>query len=523
MGPDEADERVTGAPSWRRRPAAAAAGAGRRGAPRLAGAARRSGSSGPGRPGSGVGARRRERAGRDPADVLRKWVGSRRGTAAIIPAPTLRPAVRPAPRPRRRLTGGGTLAGMADVPDAAAPILRAELLAIGTELTVGETHGHQQRRARAVARRPRRDGRSGSRTCPTTSAVVVDALRDALAPGGPRRDDRRARARRRTTSPARPSRRRAARPSTVDPATLDWLRGAVGAPPPAVPRRSTRKQAWLHPVGDDARRTRTARRPAGGSTGPTARVDRHAARPAARDAADVGGRGPAAAGGARRRRGHRGPDAAAARGSASRRSRSCWATRCCGRRNPIVATYARAGGGRRPDLARAADGRPRRPRARRRGRGRWSAAASASYVWARGDDDLGRRRSARRSRRAAGRWRRRSAAPTARSSQLLRGPCRPSCSRTPAASAADGDEPTRATTPATWPRRSASARRSGADVGCAIRARPRRRRHGRPRRDRDARRARTPSGGSRSCAGARARTGRRSPARRSCCAASAAD
>ena len=186
---------------------------------------------------------------------------------------------------------------MADVPTPRA-ILRAELLAIGTELTVGET---LDTNSGELARSLVAHGVTVLRVAnlPDDQAVVVAALRDALARAdlvvttgglGPTPDDLTRESVAELCGEA----------VDVDAPTLDWLRGPVGAAPAAVPR-GQHEAGLAHPVGDDAAQperhgARLVGRPSG------RRADRDPARPAARDAADVGGRGAAAAGGTGRRR-----------------------------------------------------------------------------------------------------------------------------------------------------------------------------------------------------------------------------
>ena len=78
------------------------------------------------------------------------------------------------------------------------PILTAELLSIGTELTVGETRDtNAGDLARALTERGVRVRRL--QALPDDLDVVTEALPGSPRGGGPRRLDRRPRARRRTT------------------------------------------------------------------------------------------------------------------------------------------------------------------------------------------------------------------------------------------------------------------------------------------------------------------------------------
>ena len=138
---------------------------------------------------------------------------------------------------------------------------------VGTELTVGET---TDTNSGELARSLVAHGVTVLRisNLPDDLAVVVDALRTALARAdlvvttgglGPTPDDltREAVAEACGETPVE------------DEATLAWLRGLWARRAPAVPRGQP--QAGVDdPVGDDPRRTPTARRPAGGSSGPTA-------------------------------------------------------------------------------------------------------------------------------------------------------------------------------------------------------------------------------------------------------------
>ena len=131
--------------------------------------------------------------------------------------------------------------------------------------------------------------------------------------------------------------------------------------------------------------------------------------------------------------------------------------------------------------------------------------ALGEFVWARGDTTWAGALDEALA-RAAGRWRRPSAGRTARSSACS-GASRPCAA--PRSARGERRRPT-GTRPATWRRPSAPASAAGADVGLAVRARPRRRRHRACTSRSSPRTGGTPSGGSCSCAGAWARTGRRS-------------
>ena len=245
-------------------------------------------------------------------------------------------------------------------------LVTAELLAIGTELTVGETT----------------DTNSGE-LARSLVALGVTVVRISNLPGRPRDGRRRAACGARARGPGRDDRgpradprrphprgRRggcAARRPVVDPATLGWLRGAVGAPAPAVPGDQ-------HEAGVDASRrrgcwrTRTERRPAGGSTGPTAGSSSRCPARRARcgrcgQTRSCRGWRPGASA-SRRRSGRSGSPA-----SASRRWPSAWASRCCVRRTRSSRpTRARR---RWTSASRPAPrtGAPPRPRRCRRGRG----------------------------------------------------------------------------------------------------------------------------------------------------------
>ena len=146
-------------------------------------------------------------------------------------------------------------------------LVTAELLAIGTELTVGETTDTNSGELARSMVAPGRDGRPDLEP----AGRPRDGRRRAAygaRPRGPRRDHRAASVRRPTTSPARPSRRPAAsgrwstRPRSSGCAGCGRVAGSRS-------RRPTLKQAWIAALGRCSR-TPTGRRPAGGSTGPTA-------------------------------------------------------------------------------------------------------------------------------------------------------------------------------------------------------------------------------------------------------------
>ena len=292
---------------------------------------------------------------------------------------------------------------MPTVPIAATPtrrILTAELLAIGTELTVGET---LDTNSGELARSLVVHGVAVTRIAdlPDDLDVVVDALRTALARAdlvvttgglGPTPDD--------LTREAVAA--VCGETGDVDQATLTWLEdlwARRGQPVPVGQRRS--RPGSSRPP----RRcpTRTGRRPAGGWTGPDGRVIVTAARPTARDAADVGRAGaPAARGAAAWARTAR-CGRCGCTASASPRSPRLLGEPLLRATNPVVATYARHEA---VDVRISARGRrgPRRPPSWPTRPRRVVAGGARPNVWARGDDDLGRRASARRSRPAAGRW-----------------------------------------------------------------------------------------------------------------------
>ena len=145
-------------------------------------------------------------------------------------------------------------------------LVTAELLAVGTELTVGET---TDTNSGELARSLVAQGVTVLRVSnlPDDLAVVVDALRTALARAdlvvttgglGPTPDDltREAVAEACGETPVE------------DDATLAWLRGLWARRRQPFPEVN-RKQAWTIPSATILR-TPTARRPAGGSSGPTA-------------------------------------------------------------------------------------------------------------------------------------------------------------------------------------------------------------------------------------------------------------
>ena len=516
--PDEADERVPRGAElaaqarrrWRRRavPARGAATAGSSVARRVRIRLERSAC----RAGFGRGTRV---VGCGPIGIQRmssgSGVGSRRGTAAIIPAPT--PA-----------SGRPIGAGASQAPDGGAtlgawPTSRRPARSSARSCSRSAPSSPSARRSTRTAASwrgrssPTASRCSGSRTCPTTRrsswrrcATRSRARTSWSRPAGS--------ARRPTTSPARPSRRLCGEAVDVDPPTLAWLRGAVGAAPAAVPR-GQREAGLAHPVGDDA-----------------AEPERHGARVVGRPA---------------RRRGHR----HAAR--PPREMRPMWedevlprlAARGVGAdievrtlrltgigesvvaellgdallraANPSRRDLRAAGGGRRADLApAAADGRdgrrssPTRPRRSCRAPSASTSGRTAPTTWAAALDGGARgTRLDARDHRARHRRRARPAAAVAAGGRA-RGAAsaRPSDGRTRATTAGDlaearaGPRPRRAPT---WASRSARGR-GGDDtiVHVAIA---------------------TPDGHARRAAGrvpardARARTGRRSPARRSLLAA----
>ena len=150
--------------------------------------------------------------------------------------------------------------------DAGRAIVTAELLAIGTELTVGETTDtNSGELARSLVGLGVRIVRISN--LPDDLAAVVDALRTALGRAdlvvttgglGPTPDD----LTREAVAEA------CGEQPVVDEATLEWLRGLWARRRQPFPETNL-KQAWVLPSGRCSR-TPTAPRPAGGSTGPTA-------------------------------------------------------------------------------------------------------------------------------------------------------------------------------------------------------------------------------------------------------------
>ena len=133
---------------------------------------------------------------------------------------------------------------MTQEPTAARPILTAELLAVGTELTVGETTDtNSGTLARSLVAHGVTVGRISG--LPDDLAVVVDALRVALARAdlvvttgglGPTPDD--------LTREAVAA--VCGETVRVDPATLDWLRGMWARRRQPFPASNV-KQAWMIP------------------------------------------------------------------------------------------------------------------------------------------------------------------------------------------------------------------------------------------------------------------------------------
>ena len=131
---------------------------------------------------------------------------------------------------------------MSDDPVPARPILTAELLAVGTELTVGETTDtNSGTLARSLVAHGVTVGRIAG--LPDDLAVVVEALRVALARAdlvvttgglGPTPDDL-------TREAVAAVCEEAVR---VDPATLDWLRGMWARRRQPFPASNV-KQAWM--------------------------------------------------------------------------------------------------------------------------------------------------------------------------------------------------------------------------------------------------------------------------------------
>ncbi len=393
---------------------------------------------------------------------------------------------------------------MADVPMPRA-ILRAELIAIGTELTVGET---LDTNSGELARSLVAHGVTVLRVAnlPDDQAVVVAALRDALARAdlvvttgglGPTPDDLTRESVAELCGEA----------VVVDAPTLDWLRDLWARRRQPFPEVNT-KQAWRIPSATML--------PNPNGTAPGWWVDRpdgalivtlpgppREMRPMWEDEVlpRLAARGVGADIEVRTLRlTGIGESVVAERlGDALLRAD-----------NPSVATYARQEAVDVRISARAADGRAAAAIAD-------EAEALVRMPWASTSGGTaprpGRRRCRTRSGHAAGRWPRRSAAPTARSSSCC-APCRRSCSRSGArrprttartrattrGDLAEAERVRRSRAP-TWGWRSARGRAAMTRSSTSRSRRPR---------------ARTPSGGSRSCAGARARTGRRSPVRRPC-------
>ena len=349
-------------------------------------------------------------------------------------------------------------------------LLTAELLSIGSELTVGET---RDTNAGELARsltglgvrvdppdRPARRPRPGDRRVHDRRSARADLV---VSTGGlgPTPDDLTREAIAAATGET-PRRRRRPRGLAAR---------AVGPARDAVPR--AQPQAGLaDPVGQALCRTRTGPRRAGSSSGRTAgssspcparrarcaRCGADHVLPRLRERAASAPRSP---------RGRTGW-----RGSASRRSPSCSATTFLRATNPIVATYARVEAvdvrvsARRPKAAGRAErarrgrrgGRPRPPRRPRLGDRR---------------DHLEPRRSGRGSASSAGRWRWSRSGPAAASTR---------CSATSRGSASTNrSRPSRRAAHSAWrrrrpsgleaSRRGAARELGGADVGIAVRAR----------------------------------------------------
>ncbi len=197
------------------------------------------------------------------------------------------------------------------MPDPAEPrrILTAELLSIGSELTVGDT---RDTNAGELARALTGLGVEVRRM--TALQDRLDAVRDAFADGLGRADlvDLDGRPRPHPRRPdARGDRGRVRRDAGYRPRARDVAAPAVAAARDAVPRGQP-QTGVAHPVGrgpaePERHRTRLVRPPAGRSP------DRRPARTAARDAPDVGGRGDPAPRTARSRRGRGHPDLSAGR------------------------------------------------------------------------------------------------------------------------------------------------------------------------------------------------------------------
>ena len=142
-------------------------------------------------------------------------------------------------------------------------LLTAELLSIGTELTVGETRDTNAGELAAVADGGRRDASAASRPCPIGWTRWPRRSRPALARVdlvvstgglGPTPDDLTREAIAAVLGET---------PSST-PSWRRWLRAPVGAPRLPFPEPN-RKQAWLIPSAPPPCPTRTARRPAGSS------------------------------------------------------------------------------------------------------------------------------------------------------------------------------------------------------------------------------------------------------------------
>ncbi len=170
------------------------------------------------------------------------------------------------------------------------PILTAELLSIGTELTVGET---RDTNAGDLARSPDRAGRrrcAGSWHCPTTSRPCSTRSVDGAGRRRSRRVDGRPRADAGRPDP-RGDRRRARRDAGGRSGAGDLAARDLVATRAALPRDEP-QAGVADPVGDRAPQPeRHGARLVGGAS--RRRADRGAARAAARDGPDVGGRGPA--------------------------------------------------------------------------------------------------------------------------------------------------------------------------------------------------------------------------------------
>ena len=274
----------------------------------------------------------------------------------MIPA---RPVQRPTLVARRGvaapMTVGGTLAAWTRRPSPPAGSCARSCSPIGTELTVGETHGHEQRRAGAVARGPRRDRAPGrgparrpSRSSWTRCATALARADLVVTTGGlgPTPDDL---TREAVAELCGETRSR----STRRPSPGSRGCGRAGG---SRSRRSTVKQAWLIPSA--------TRLPNPNGTAPGWWVDRPDGRvivtlpgPPREMRPMWAGRSAAAARGPRGRGRPRRPHAAA------HRHRRVAGRRAAGRADPAGDQPGRRDlcarrGGRRPDLAPAtADGR----------------------------------------------------------------------------------------------------------------------------------------------------------------------